>query len=48
MGGTTAALLAVGAWGGKQYFCRIQAEQSIADMKTKQLEDAKRDLGRAE
>ena len=35
-----AALLAVGAWGGWQYFCRLHAEQSIADMKMKQLEDA--------
>jgi hypothetical protein len=35
-----AALLAVGAWGGWQYLGRIQAEQVIADMKMKQLEDA--------
>jgi hypothetical protein len=35
-----AALLAIGAWGGSQYLGRLEAEQAIVDMKTRQLEDA--------
>jgi hypothetical protein len=35
-----AALLAIGAWGGWQYVGRLEAEQAIVDMKTRQLEDA--------
>lgn len=35
-----AALLAVGAWGGWQYIGRVRAEQSIVDMKMKELENA--------
>ena len=35
-----AALIAIGAWGGWQYLGRLEAEQAIVDMKTRQLEDA--------
>jgi HK97 family phage portal protein len=35
-----AALLAIGTWGGWQYLGRLEAEQAIVEMMTRQLEDA--------
>ncbi len=35
-----AALLAIGAWEGRQCLGRLEAERKIVDMKMQQLEDA--------